>query len=342
MPGRGPRSVTASSTATSVGSASMSAIVTQVRRLRTILRSSTAITAAPPGPSPRPVASSTTSSSVRRSGASISTPDALADQQRVERGRVGVRGPAAGRRRTLDLAVEQRRAPGRRRASAPRAARSARCSASSRSCSTSRPRSSDADPGAQLLDLGEQVAGQEDRGAGRVELAAAGRGSRGCPAGPARWSARPARAAAGVRSRARGQAEPLPHAEGVRPDRPAVDAAEPDLVERVVDPARRGSRAPRRPHRVDQREVRPPRQVRRTPPGPRPARPPRAARSRAAAGIGRPITSIEPEVAQHQPEQHPDGRGLAGAVRPRGSRRRRPRRRPARRPRRRARRRTAW
>ena len=44
VPGRGPMSVSPSSTATRVGSASMSRIVAQVRRLRTIWCSSTPIT----------------------------------------------------------------------------------------------------------------------------------------------------------------------------------------------------------------------------------------------------------------------------------------------------------
>ena len=70
----------------------------------------------------------------------------------------------------LDLAVQQRTRPGRRRGCArstrPVGARSVARS----SCRTSRPRFDDADPGAQLLDLAQLVAGQEHRGAGRVEL----------------------------------------------------------------------------------------------------------------------------------------------------------------------------
>ena len=55
----------------------------------------------------------------------------------------------------------------------------------------------------------------------------------------------------------RGQAEPLPHAERVGPDRAAVDAAQTDPVEGVVDASPRGRRAmPPGPHGVEQREVR--------------------------------------------------------------------------------------
>ena len=76
VPGRGPRSVTASSTATSVGSASISAMVAQVRRRRTSLASSTRImTAAPTRSALSEVAASTTSSRVRRSAPSLGDPD---------------------------------------------------------------------------------------------------------------------------------------------------------------------------------------------------------------------------------------------------------------------------
>ena len=87
----------------------------------------------------------------------------------------------------------------------------------------------DADPRAQLLDLGEQVAGQEDRRPAAVAGRAAARGSRGCPAGPGRWSARRARAAPdGAAARRPGRAagacrgsRPAPGGGRPRPARPA-------------------------------------------------------------------------------------------------------------------------
>ena len=53
----------------------------------------------------------------------------------------------------------------------------------------------DADVRADLLDLGQQVGGEQHGGAVGGELAGPACAPRGCPAGPGRWSARPARAA---------------------------------------------------------------------------------------------------------------------------------------------------
>ena len=89
-----------------------------------------------------------------------------------------------------------------------------------------------ADPGGHLLDLGEQVAGEEDRGAVAVQPERAARGCRGCPAGRGRWSARRARAAA-VDARARRRARDAAHAERVGLHRTLVGRVEPDLLEHL-------------------------------------------------------------------------------------------------------------
>ena len=168
VPGRGPRSVTASSTATSAGSASMSAMVAQVRRLRTQLDQLDADHGAL-RPHPEPVGA------LRRRrehdllqgvplGAEPRDPDPGLHQPRVERG--GIRladqeplavvllhdaveqppdlldvgrvhlDPAGGTAQLLELGLEDQPAPVQ-----------------------------DADAGAELLDLAEQVAGEEHGGA---------------------------------------------------------------------------------------------------------------------------------------------------------------------------------
>ena len=99
-----------------------------------------------------------------------------------------------------------------------------------------------------------------------------------------------------------GQAEPLPHAERVRLDRPAAHAAEADLLQRLVDPAAAGGRPLRVPAaaRVQQQQVGPPAQV---PVRRRPLdqRADRGSTSRASRGIGRPSSSIVPDVASTSP-----------------------------------------
>ena len=141
----------------------------------------------------------------------------------------------------------------------------------------------------------------------------------------------------------RRQSEPLPHAEGVAADPPVGGPAQPDLVERLADPGAApapGTRAGAA-HRVEERQVGPPAQVR---VGRRSLD--QAAHlgstRRAARGIGWSSTSMSPGGGEHQPEQHPHGRGLARAVGARGTRRRRPRGRRGPGRRRRRGRRTAW
>ena len=172
------------------------------------------------------------------------------------------------------------------------------------------------DPGAQLLHLGHQVAGQEDRHPRLVqpdeELAQV--------PDPVRVQAvarlvqhqqpRPADQRAG-------QAQPLPHAQRVGLDRPAVHPAQADLLQRLVDAAPPGApgRPPARTGRVEQREVRPAGQVRvggglldqradlRQHLARVPGHPPAEHLDLAAGGVD-------------QAEQHADQRGLARAVRP--------------------------
>ena len=110
-----------------------------------------------------------------------------------------------------------------------------------------------------------------------------------------------------------GEAEALAHAEAVRRHRTFVDArrARPGRARRRPGPlARRADRDRARRARGGWRG----RRVAGTPPATRPAPPPAAAPRRAALGIGRPSTSAVPLRGQHEAEQHPHGRGLAGAV----------------------------
>ena len=111
-----------------------------------------------------------------------------------------------------------------------------------------------------------------------------------------------------------GQAESLPHAERVGPHRPAVDAAEPDLVEHVVDAAGPVRRAPPGPMASKSaRFARPDRWAYAA--GPSTSAPTWGSTGRAAAAASRsPSSSISPRGGQHQAEQHPHGRGLARAV----------------------------
>ena len=117
-----------------------------------------------------PAAASTTCSSVGRSGRSPVTGTPAPTSSALTSA-----GPLAADHQPLavgggDPAVEHRPRPvgrpGWRRRCAPVGA----VSAASSSCSTSRPRSSTPTRRAQLLDLGQQVAGQEDRRPGAVQV----------------------------------------------------------------------------------------------------------------------------------------------------------------------------
>ena len=252
VPGRGPRSVTASSTATSVGSALSATMVTQVRGRRSSLISSTRIMAL--------VASSTTCSSVRRTGS-----------------RPVTRTPAATSRALSSAASSAVPRPRRRRAPGPgrRAGRWRR----RRRAYAPAPDPVDgadgghvllqhqttavehADPGGHLLDLGEQVAGEEDRGAAPVQaeqqLADVADALRVEAVGrlvehQQGWSPH----------QRGGQPEPLPHAERVGLRRAAVGGIEPDLLEHLVDAACRSVRRTRAPGGgVEEGEVGAPGQV---------------------------------------------------------------------------------
>ena len=170
-----------------------------------------------------------------------------------------------------------------------------------------------ADPGAQLLDLGQQVAGQEDRRPAAVQLEqqladlvdalrvqAVGRLVEHQQLGTAQQRA--------------GQPEPLPHAQRVRLHRPAADAGQPDLLQHLVDPRAPG--APRRrpgPDGVEQREVLPPGQVP-VGAGPSISAPTRGSTRRPARGIGSPSSSISPLVGSTSPSSIRTVVVLPGAV----------------------------
>ena len=168
VPGRGPMSVIASSTATSVGSASISAIVIQVRRLRISLSSSTRDHVRSSRSEPASVAASTTSSSVRRSGDSSTTRTPPSTSRALR--------TAGSPTRTSRLSRRGAR-PGRRAGRAPvphrgcgRTVRPVGCCSVVEVVLDHQPTAVEhADAGAQLLDLGEQVAGQEDRRALAVQ-----------------------------------------------------------------------------------------------------------------------------------------------------------------------------
>ena len=319
-PGRGAMPVTDTSTATSVGSALSSRIVTQVRGRRNSLASSTRIIGAP-GPS----AGSTRSP--RRRCARARRPPASAARARARRTRipsatsrafsaaasaVRITQPVAVAR--LDAAVQQRddrRDVGRTDAPcgrwAPAAWPAAPAARGDRgrgprpgvhSCSTSASRWLDRKivvPAAfsreqQLADLADAL---------RVEAV-----------GRLVEHQQPRLAQQGRR-----QPEPLPHPERVGLDRPATrrHRARPARARRR--PAGVGCARPpvARPARVEQRAGWCARRGARTPPAPPPARRPTAARRarprhRAAEQLDR------PRRRQHQPEQHPDRGGLARAV----------------------------
>ena len=104
----------------------------------------------------------------------------------------------------------------------------------------------DPDPGAQLLDFGQQVAGQED---GHPALVQA---DHELPqiANPARIQA-VARLVQDQQPRAAhqrgGQPEALPHAQRVGLDRPTAHPGQPDLLQRLVDPLTPGAPSGTRP-----------------------------------------------------------------------------------------------
>ena len=114
-----------------------------------------------------------------------------------------------------------------------------------------------------------------------------------------------------------GDGQPLPHAERVRPVALLRRGQQPDPVQRGVDPGPRtcAGRWPGRPRPAGPGW--PARRGRGGRPAPRPGRRPGAARVPAA---GRASDCAEqPDLARggrDQPEQHPDGGGLAGAVGP--------------------------
>ena len=168
------------------------------------------------------------------------------------------------------------------------------------------------DPRAQLLDLGQQMAGQEDRrpAAVQVQQQVAHLGDALRVEAVGRLVEDEQLRTAQQRT---GQAEPLLHAERVGLDRPAADAGQPHLLEHLVDPRPPGAPRAARPGGVEQREVLPAGEVAvvRRPldecadPGQH-----AAARSRHPGAEQLDL----PAGGQHQPEQHPDGGGLARAV----------------------------
>ncbi len=244
------------------GRASISAIVTQVRRLRTSLTSSTRImrSRTPNRSALSVVAASTTSSRVRRSAPSLVTRTPARTSRALSaagsgsrtssrcasyssttpssrlRTCVDVRGvhldPAGGPPELVELGLQDQPAP-----------------------------VEDADPGAHLLDLGEQVAGEEDGGAGPVEVEqqladlldalrveAVGRLVEHQQPRLPQQRRRPGRAAGACRASRPGPAGRPPPAS---PTRSSASATRP----------RRSTRVAARPHRVEEREVAAPGEV---------------------------------------------------------------------------------
>ena len=293
----------------------MSAMVTQVRRLRTSLtqldadhwlrrprtgrRSRSSPRARPPRAVRRSAPSLVTRIPARTSRALSAAGSRLADQE-----------PLAVV--LLHDAVEQSRGPASTSGVCTSTRPVGRRSSSSSSCRTSRPPVQDADAGAQLLDLAEQVAGEEHRGPGPVEveqqLADLLDALRVEAVGRLVEHQQP-----GLAQQRAGQAEPLPHAERVRADRPLVHAASPTRSSASATRPRARAPVAVRRHRVEEREVAPSRQVRvrRRPLDQRAdlrQHPPRGPRHLLAE-------QLDPSRGgQDQAEQHPDRRRLAGAV----------------------------
>ena len=172
----------------------------------------------------------------------------------------------------------------------------------------------DPDPGAQLLDLGELVAGQENRGACLVQLGE-----------QVTYLADALRVQAVGRlveheqprlpQQGRREAEPLAHAQRVLLDRAVVDSGQADPLQRLIDPLLAVARAPALSRGVDQREVGAAGQV------PVTGRPldQRADLRQHLGDLGRHRPAHHLDLAAgrvHQAEQHPHHRGLAGPVRP--------------------------
>ena len=333
-PGRGARSVTASRTATRVGRATSIPMITQVRGRRTSLTSSTPITA-PPGPqrdgSPRarPARGRGVRARARRPGRR--SPTRCRFRPAASSARTSSRSPSTCDDGSSEQGVARSGVRGVARATRP----VGRSRASSRSCRTSRPRSrtptrvhSCSISASRWLDRKMVVPpGLSASSSSRISWMPCG--SRPL-VGSSRMSSRGRRISAAARpSRWR-----MP--ERVRPGRPPVGRVEPDLRPAPRRPGGAGSRLRRsRPGSRPAGSGWPGRTGAGTRPGPRRGRRPGAAPSRRAAGIGSPSTSATPDGRQHQPEQHPDGRRLARAVRaeeavdvalarPRGRSRRRP------------------
>ena len=161
-----------------------------------------------------------------------------------------------------------------------------------------------------LRDLGEHVAGDQHRAALGGAARAGSRAASGCPAGRGRWRARRGPAPRVAEQRA-GEPEPLAHAERV-PARAPVGRA------RRARPARstsstREARQPAPSRASARRWSRPLR------PGCAPATssfaPTRRAGSLELARSGRPSIGRVAGGRPRQPEQHPQRRRLAGAVR---------------------------
>ena len=297
-------------TATMNGSAQVSTTLIQVRGRRSSLTSSTVITGA---------------TDLVRSGAGHREHDVLqrallradradpqpgADQPGVERGGVGVADQQPLPVPVLHLPVEQRGHlvgvrgvhddPARRRAQRRQVVLQDQPSGVQ-----------DPDPGAQLLDLGQQVAGQEDGHPGVVQpdeqlpqvpdpagIQAVARLVQDEQPGPA--------------DQRGGQAEALPHAQRVGLDRPAADSGQADLLQRLVDPLAPGAPGLARTRRPGPWD--PPRPAASGWPGRTGAdrrRAPRSARRSAAAPRGRAGASAGPAPRSRRWSRRP-GRAACG------------------------------
>ncbi len=170
----------------------------------------------------------------------------------------------------------------------------------------------DADPRAQRLDLGEQVAGEEHRGALLVQLDQQLADLPDAVRVQAVGGLVEDQQVGGREQRAR-EPQPLAHAQRVGAHRAAVDAGEPDPLEGLPHPP-----PPSRPAagagRVEQVEVRPPGEV--AVRGGALDHRPDARQHR--VDLARHLPAEHPDVAARgvdQPEQHPHQRRLARAVR---------------------------
>ena len=312
VPGRGPRSVIASSTATRVGSGRSAGDrhpgprpphqLAQLDPDRSS-RLAAGLEVAPLAAHASAVASSTTSLQVAAARPELGRPGRPAPTSRRSAPPGRRRGPAAGRPVDADSTARRAaHAPGRRPACAPRPGRSA---AAARPAAPAAPagRGRGRRPGCTSA-RPRRAGGWTGRSwcRRRCSSSSSSRISR-MPCGSRPLVGSSSTSSRGRAQQRRGQPEPLPHAQRVRPHRPAVDAGQPDLLQRVVDPRPRRWPPRRRPgRRRPAARGWPARTGAGTPPAPRPARPTCGSTRRAAA--------------RHRPAEHLDLARASASTRP--------------------------